>query len=284
MNERPLGARRPRLRWGVPMRLRRSTPGVRGTEMERRGWKRRVAKRGGIAAHVVTFTNLGCGFAVLLLLHESQVNLAVSLIFLAMVLDFFDGALARMAGHGSSFGKELDSLADLVSFGVAPAFLAYQAQVGPSQLVVGLVCLTFVFAGAWRLALFNVAESGRDFRGMPITVAGGLMTAIAHLAYVAGNWPWPVLALFTVGLAGLMVCRVKFVKLSRVLVPTIRRLPDEIRWTVVLLVIPTVAIIMEPSSLAVVVLGGVYVVYSLLDNRRPAPVPAPAKISEEAAH
>ena len=69
--------------------------------MERRGWKRRVARRGGIAAHVVTFTNLGCGFAALLLLHEGQVNLAVSLIFLATVLDFFDGALARMAGHGS---------------------------------------------------------------------------------------------------------------------------------------------------------------------------------------
>ncbi|MGE3268085.1 MAG: CDP-diacylglycerol--serine O-phosphatidyltransferase [Chloroflexota bacterium] len=255
---------------------------MRGTKMERRGWKRRVARRGGIAAHVVTFTNLGCGFASLLLMYEGQVNLAVSLIFLAMVLDFFDGALARMAGHGSAFGKELDSLADLISFGVAPAFLAYQAQVGPSQLVVGLVALTFVFSGAWRLALFNIAESGRDFRGMPITVAGGLMAAIAHQAYVAGDWPWPVLAFFTVGLAGLMVCRVKFIKLSRVLVPAIRRLPDEIRWTVVLLIIPTVAIIMEPSSLAVVTLGGVYVVFSLLDNRRSS---APAvKISEEVAH
>ena len=251
--------------------------------MDRRGWKRRVARRGGIAAHVVTFTNLGCGFAVLLLLHEGYVNLAVSLIFLATVLDFFDGALARMAGHSSSFGKELDSLADLVSFGVAPAFLAYLSHTGPSQLILGLVSLTFVFAGAWRLALFNIAESGRDFRGMPITVAGGLMAAIAHQAYIAGNWPWPVLALFVVGLAGLMICRVKFIKLSRVLVPAIRRLPDEIRWTVVLLLIPMVAILMEPSSLAVVTLGAIYVLYSLLDNRRPAP-PAPVKVSEEAAH
>ena len=52
-----------------------------------------------------------------------------------------------------------------------------------------------------------------------------------------------------------MVCRVKFIKLSRVLVPAIRRLPDEIRWTVVLLIIPMIAIILEPSSPAVVVLG-----------------------------
>jgi CDP-diacylglycerol--serine O-phosphatidyltransferase len=249
--------------------------------MERRGWKRRVARRGGVAAHVVTFTNLGCGFAALLLLLEARPNLAVSLLFLAMVLDFFDGALARLAGHGSAFGKELDSLADLVSFGVAPSFLAYQAQIGPSPLVVGAISLMFVFCGAWRLALFNVAESGRDFRGMPITVAGGILTAIAYLAYLGGNWPWPVLALFTVGLASLMVCRVRFVKLSRVLVPAIRRLPDEIRWTTVLLVIPTVAIILEPIPQAVVVLGAGYILFSLLDNRRPTQTPA--KISEEAA-
>ncbi len=250
--------------------------------MERRGWKRRVARRGGIAAHVVTFTNLGCGFAAILLLAEGHANLTTSLLFLAMVLDFCDGFLARLAGHGSSFGKELDSLADLVSFGVAPAFLAYRAMTGPSELVAGALSLVFVIAGAWRLALFNVAESGRDFRGMPITVAGGILTAIAYLAYLAGDWPWPVMALATVALSGLMICRVRFIKLSRVLMPSIRRLPDEIRWTVVLLVVPTIAIILEPIPQAVVVLGAIYVLFSLLDNRRPAPTPA--KISEEAAH
>src|SRR3954451_2888476 len=176
--------------------------------MERRGWKRRVARRGGIAAHVVTFTNLGCGFAAILLLADGHANLTTSLLFLAMVLDFCDGFLARLAGHGSSFGKELDSLADLVSFGVAPAFLVYQAQVqvAPSLLAIGLISLTFVFSVAWRLALFNVAESGRDFRGMPITVAGGILTALSYLAYL-GDWPWPMLAMFTVGLSALMVCR-----------------------------------------------------------------------------
>lgn len=248
----------------------------------RRGWKRRVARRGGVMAHVVTFTNLGCGFVALLLALEGHPNQAVSLIFLATVLDFFDGFLARMAGHGSEFGKELDSLADLVSFGVAPAFLAFQSQGGPSMLVVGLVSLTFVCAGAWRLALFNVAESGRDFKGMPITVAGGLLTALAYLAHLGGDWPWPVLATFTLALAALMVCRVRFIKLSRVLVPAIRRLPEEIRWTTALLAIPTIAIIVEPLPQAVVVAGAIYVLFSLLDNRRPHPTPA--KISEEIAH
>jgi CDP-diacylglycerol---serine O-phosphatidyltransferase len=252
--------------------------------VERRGWKRKVARRGGIAAHVVTFANLGCGFAAILLMFEGRQNLAVSLLLLATVLDFFDGALARLAGHGSSFGKELDSLADLISFGVAPAVLAYQAQVAPSPQVAGAVSLIFVFAGAWRLALFNVTESGRDFRGMPITVAGGLMTAIAYLAYRNGDWPWPVLSFFVVGLAGLMVCRVRFIKLSRVLVPAIRRLPDEIRWTTGLLIIPMIAIIMEPIPEAVVIMGAVYIIFSLMGSRRPAPAPAPAKMGEEVAH
>jgi CDP-diacylglycerol--serine O-phosphatidyltransferase len=237
-----------------------------------------------VVAHVVTFTNLGCGFAAMLLALEGHPNQAVSLLFLAMVLDFLDGALARLAGHGSAFGKELDSLADLVSFGVAPAFLAYQAQVqvAPSLLAVGLISLTFVFCGAWRLALFNAAESGRDFRGMPITVAGGILTALAYLAYLGGDWPWPLLAMFTVGLSGLMVCRIRFVKLSRVLVPAIRRLPEEIRWTTALLILPTIVIIVEPEPRAVVVLGAIYILYSMVDTRRPKAT-AP-KISEEVAH
>jgi CDP-diacylglycerol--serine O-phosphatidyltransferase len=237
-----------------------------------------------VLAHVVTFTNLGCGFAAILLALEGHQDQAVSLLFLAMVLDFLDGALARLAGHGSAFGKELDSLADLISFGVAPAFLAYQAQVqvAPSLLAIGLISLTFVFSGAWRLALFNVAESGRDFRGMPITVAGGILTALAYLAYLGDDWPWPILAICTVGLSGLMVCRIRFVKLSRVLVPAIRRLPEEIRWMTALLAVPTIVIIVKPEPRAVVVLGAIYILFSMVDTRRPKA--AAPKISEEVAH
>src|SRR5918993_1546375 len=76
--------------------------------LRRRGLRRRVAGRGAVLAHLVTFTNLACGFAALLFAVEGYPRLAVSLIFLCTVLDFCDGALARMAGHGSAFGKELD--------------------------------------------------------------------------------------------------------------------------------------------------------------------------------
>ncbi len=241
--------------------------------------KRRVAGRGAVLAHVVTFLNLACGFAALLFAFEGYPRVAVSLIFLCTVLDFCDGALARLAGDGSAFGKELDSLADMVAFGVTPAFLAYQAQnaVGPSSMVVGLVSTVFVLSGAWRLALFSVMEGLRDFRGMPITVAGCILTALSYLAW---DWPWPVLALLTLGLSLLMVCRVRFVKLSRVLVPAVRRLPDQLRWMTALLLIPMVVIIMEPVPQAVLALGGAYIVASLLEHRRR---PSPASLQEEVA-
>ena len=143
------------------------------------------------------------------------------------------------------------------------------------DLPVGLVSVVFLLSGAWRLALFALMEGLRDFRGMPITVAGCILAA---LSYVAWDWPWPVLALLTLGLSFLMVCRVRFFKLSRVLVPTIRRLPDQIRWTPALLIIPIAAIIVEPIPQAVLALGGIYTVFSLLEHRR---TPAAAPMQEE---
>jgi CDP-diacylglycerol---serine O-phosphatidyltransferase len=267
---KPPGLERPKL----------NRPRLRRPSLKPRGLKRRVAGRGGVLAHLVTFTNLGCGFAALLLAFEGYPSVAVSLIFLCSVLDFVDGALARLAGHGSLFGKELDSLADVVSFGVVPAFLAYQAQAAtaPSSAVAGLVSLVFVVGGAWRLALFNVLEVAKDFRGLPITVAGGILAA---LAYLAPAWPWPVLALLTLGLSFLMVCRVRFVKLSRVLIPAVKRLPDQLRWASGLLLIPLGAIILQPIPQAVLALGGIYIVASVLEHRR---TPAPAAMQEEVVH
>ena len=247
--------------------------------MNRRGWRRRVARRGGLIAHLVTFANLGCGFAAILLAIEGRPGQAVSLIFLAGILDFFDGFLARLAGHGSAFGTQLDSLADLVSFGVGPAVLAYQTQAGPPGWAIGLVCLTFVVGGAWRLALFNVLEPVRDFRGLPITVAGGILAALAYLSYLSDRWPWPALALCLLGLTGLMVSRVRFVKLSGVMTGLIRRLPEALRWTVLLLGLPVLAIVLVPLPQAVVALGAIYISLSLLEHRRG---PKPAPVQEEA--
>ncbi|MFN8524421.1 MAG: CDP-diacylglycerol--serine O-phosphatidyltransferase [Chloroflexota bacterium] len=247
--------------------------------MDRRELKRRVARRGGLLAHMVTFTNLACGFAAILLIMEQHYALAVSLVFLSGVLDFFDGALARLSGHGSSFGKELDSLADLVSFGIVPALFSYSSQSGPPQAVIGIVSASFALAGAWRLALFNTMEAGRDFRGMPITVAGMLMGALAYMSREAGVWPWPVLAGLTLGLALLMVCPVRFIKLSRVVTGLLRRRPDAIWWALLPFAVLSVVTILGPFPWVVVSLGIVYIISSLITDRRAArPAPRAGEI------
>lgn len=236
--------------------------------MERHGWKGQVARRSGLLAHLVTFANISCGFAAIVLAFEGRPGQAVSLIFLAGVLDFFDGALARLADHSSEIGKELDSLADIVSFGVVPALLVYQNQLEPPRVAAFLVSFAFVAAGAWRLAAFNVREPVRDFYGLPITVAGMILTAVAYLAYLGGPWPWPVLAICTLVLMVLMVSRVRFVKLSRVVTSLMARVPEAARWATSLLAVPALAIIVVPLPQAVVGLGAVYIGLSLLENRR----------------
>jgi CDP-diacylglycerol--serine O-phosphatidyltransferase len=236
--------------------------------MSKRGWKKRVARRGGLLAHIVTFANLCCGFAAIVLLFEERTTQAVSFLFLAGLLDFLDGALARMGGHGSAFGKELDSLADIVSFGVAPAVLGYRMLQGSNGIAVGIVCAMFVVAGAWRLAQFNVLEAGKDFRGMPITVAGLMMTALAFMAGGAEPWPWPVLAACSVGLSIAMICRIRFIKLSGVVRGLLRRRPDAMWWVVVPMCGVSLWTIVGPVPQVVVILGAVYIVFSLLEDRR----------------
>jgi len=248
--------------------------------MDRRGWKAQLAGRGRTLAHLMTFTNLACGFGAILLAFDGYASYALSLVFLAGVLDFFDGILARLAEHASPIGRELDSLADLVSFGVVPALLAYQHQWGPPRMVVGLVCLAFVVGGAWRLALFNVLEPVREFRGLPITVAGALLAALTGLSWVDEPWPWPVLAMCTLALVYLMVSRVRFVKLSQVLASLRRRAPEVARLTVVLTALLTLAIVVVPLPQAVVALGGLYIALNLVENRR---THAPPAIQEEPA-
>jgi CDP-diacylglycerol--serine O-phosphatidyltransferase len=141
---------------------------------------------------------------------NGRFTLAAAAILLATVLDRMDGDLARRLGVSSEFGKELDSLADLVSFGVAPAILAYASVLDETLGIAGLIiALTFITCGAIRLARFNVLNITDHFVGVPITVAGGLM-AIAIL--LVNYLPFWVVALFMVSLSGLMVCNLKVKK------------------------------------------------------------------------
>ncbi len=118
----------------------------------------------------------------------AQLYQAALAIFFAMFFDAFDGRVARMTKTQSDFGVELDSLADVVSFGAAPALLVYKWALAPLGFVGLFVSFSFAACGALRLARFNVLahrgdkSSSRFFVGLPIPLAAGAIVAlvIAH--------------------------------------------------------------------------------------------------------
>jgi len=163
-------------------------------------------------ADFFTLANAACGMACVLLAmrHMAEPELGVflcasALVVAALICDVFDGRVARARNQYSAFGRELDSLADIVSFGVAPAALAYAA--GMQGGWDGLILVYFVCCGVSRLARFNVtadalsagADKVRYFEGTPIPTSVllvvGLAVAVwqghqgsALLAWPIGPW------------------------------------------------------------------------------------------------
>jgi CDP-diacylglycerol--serine O-phosphatidyltransferase len=126
----------------------------------------------------LTLGNLFCGFYALIAVYNDQYVVAAMAILAALVLDGLDGAVARMTGATSDIGIELDSLADLVSFGVAPGVLTYVYALKPFGWIGGLAAFAFAACGAFRLARFNVQTRALDkryFVGLPIPGAAAVV-------------------------------------------------------------------------------------------------------------
>ena len=197
-----------------------------------------------ILPSLFTVGTLVCGyFAILSILKGTQMlaagigvtlsmvpfDSAAKAIGWAVLFDGLDGRIARLTNSTSEFGRELDSLADVITFGIAPAFLAYAwgvrslEQVYGTQLVDHLraagwiVTFAFVICGAARLARFNIdstkpAGDRRYFVGLPIPAAAGVVAALVHWAkYPINEWVFGIVWLGIVGvLAVLMVSRVRY--------------------------------------------------------------------------
>jgi CDP-diacylglycerol--serine O-phosphatidyltransferase len=169
----------------------------------------------------VTLCNLFSGFFSILMITEERFELAAWLIFVSMICDSLDGNIARALKNPNIFGRELDSLADIVSFVVAPSLLAYKSwppQFAPWTIVVVLIYLS---AGAYRLARFNIRPPVRaHFEGFP-TPAAAVIVAMTVIAYQKNEWPGIFHAIVDHGilmilLSVMMVSRVPYPKLSGV--------------------------------------------------------------------
>jgi CDP-diacylglycerol--serine O-phosphatidyltransferase len=146
---------------------------------------RRFRRGASILPSLFTTGNLFLGFWAIVRTLHGQYAEAAPLIFWAILLDVLDGRIARMTGTTSEFGAELDSLADVVSFGVAPALLAYSWGFATLPRVGWLVAFLFVVCGALRLARFNVQKTvvdGRHFVGLPIPAAAAPVAALVNVS------------------------------------------------------------------------------------------------------
>lgn len=160
---------------------------------------------------------------------RSHLNLAAIAILFAIPFDALDGRIARMTNTCSDFGKELDSLADVITFGVAPSLLAYiwgfsflpdsvAPQLRQHLVQAGVfVCFLYLIGGASRLARFNISPDAQPrnpgrpdrkyFVGMPIPAAAGLLAATVHFfnGYPVESWWVSALWLLLVGLSGFLM-------------------------------------------------------------------------------
>ena len=232
-----------------------------------------------------TVANLLCGYyasVASLVGRPEDFDHAAKAIGIAILFDSLDGRVARMTGTNTEFGVQFDSIADVVSFGIAPAILAYAwgyrhlpgvAAEGVRALgdaawlgdVAWLCCLTFLICSAWRLARFNVqgmAPGGsKNFVGMPTPAAAGVVAAIVHACHWMGpitdkNWAiaW---FLLMVALGALMTSAIRYYSFKDI--PWARKQPSV---TIVLLCL-FVGVVWRYSEYALVIFAGSYAIIGI---------------------
>ena len=221
----------------------------------------------------LTCCNLLCGcFGIVFVLEGREIP-AAYFVWLAGVFDFFDGFAARMLKVTSSIGKELDSLADVVSFGILPALVMYKMiSTSSDSSALPYIGFTIAVFSALRLAIFNVDETQRDsFRGLNTPANTIFITSLPLLYNQVGRWLYEpaVLVAITLLFSFLLVSRIEFFAFK---FKSFRWEDNKMRFTFLLL---AVLLLISLQYLAVPIVILLYIVFSLLDSyvfRRPKPM------------
>jgi len=218
---------------------------------------RRLKVTRAVVPSLFTTLNLYCGFLAIVDANAGRIENAAWFIILAGIFDSLDGVMARITRSSSQFGVELDSLADVVSFGAAPSFMIWKASLFAFGNVGTLIAAFPLVFGAIRLARFNVQLVGFDkdhFVGLPIP-----MQAITLCAFMLQFWTnefglsegaHAVLPYLTVALGLLMVSRVRYQTLPKLTRKAIVANP----WQVVGLGVAGLAVIFSKGAMFFLVL------------------------------
>lgn len=229
-----------------------------------------------------TVANLFCGYACVVYAMRGDFQTAASFIGFAFILDVLDGRIARLTGTTSAFGLEFDSLADVVSFGLAPAALTFAwglFQLGRLGWLAGFL---FVTAAALRLARFNIQSVAtpdkRYFVGLPSPAAAGVPAATVYAwPYPLADYPQALLALAVMLVpALLMVSTIKFRSFKTI------NLGWRRSYLPLFVIAAALALVATEPRITLVVLAYGYLASALVElvvtrlRRRGAPPPAPA--------
>ncbi len=245
-----------------------------------------------VLASVMTTMNLYCGIASIFASIGSEFGKAAIFILVGIIFDTLDGTVARITKSTSDFGKELDSLCDIVTFGVAPGVLVFASYLPEAptlhlaltehqESIVGrtgsYMAIVYIICTALRLARFNTFQAERTdyFTGLPSPAAGGTLAAfVLFLSYFAdrlesnnlGPWAYYLLGPMAVICAFLMVSTVRYPKnklKSFVLAPR-RAFPFIVLFAVVVVVFHYA--MSKSPSLVLFPLGAAYVLYGIGDT------------------
>lgn len=175
----------------------------------------------GIFPGIFTVGNMFCGFVSILSSIDQETSFAAWMIILAGFFDALDGKIARFSGSTSRFGVELDSFADLLSFGIAPAILFYQLGIYPLGKWGWILGFVFVMCGAFRLARFNLQQSKLGeklpYMGLPIPTAA--ITLVSYILFCNEIWEhlrFPkALITMIIAFSGLMVSGIEYETLPK---------------------------------------------------------------------
>ena len=248
---------------------------------ERRFRNHRMRRGVFLLPAMMTSANLLCGYyAVIAALVGTPDDLdrAAKAIGLALIFDSLDGRIARLTGTNTEFGVQFDSLADVVSFGIAPAVLAYAWGFRSVISIAGeplhqlgefawVCCLTFLICCAWRLARFNVQGmapgSSKYFVGMPTPAAAAVVAALVHAFHLGGPLPigplqtgWWSVAWFILlaALGALMTSTIRFYSFKDI--PWTRKQPS----LAIVLMCVLVAVIWRYSEYALMSMACTYAI------------------------
>lgn len=223
---------------------------------------------------IFTIGTIFCGFYALINAMKGEFDLAAIAIGLAVVFDGMDGRIARLTNSCSEFGVQIDSLADIVTFGVAPSVLAYiwgLKSITPTfppyakhvQQIGWIVSFAFLICGAMRLARFNLQSlrpqvtppaSRKSFVGMPIPAGAGMIAAVIHFT------PEPVTDWTAAALWNILVGLLAFLMISTIRYPSLKEIDLRNRrsYINVYLLAMLVALIYLYSQVVLLLLATVY--------------------------